>query len=161
MRGMNQKAGLLVGLLVASALASPVAAQDAPGPEAEVRAVLESYAALAQAGDLDGMGELFSQSPSVHIIEGAGVDRGWVDYRDNHLAPELEAFRDFRYRYFAVEPVVRGDFAYAAFQYELQAQYGERDLDIEGRGTAVLERIDGRWQIVHLHTSGRQRSGSE
>lgn len=157
MRGMNKKASLLMGLLVASALASPVTAQDAAGPEAEVRTVLESYAALTQAGDLDGMGELFSQRRGIHIIEGAGVNHGWADYRDNHLAPELEAFRDFRYRYFAIEPVVRGDLAYAAFRYELQAQYGERDLDMEGRGTAVLERIDGRWQIVHLHTSGRER----
>ena len=24
----------------------------------------------------------------------------------------------------------------------------------EGRGTAVLEKIDGRWVIVHLHVSG-------
>ena len=153
---MRGKAALLMGMLVASALGSPVTAQDTAGPETEVRTVLESYAALAQAGDLDGMGELFSQRRGVHIIEGAGVNHGWADYRDNHLAPELEAFRDFRYRYFAVEPVVRGDLAYAAFRYELQARYGERDLDIEGRGTAVLERIDGRWQIVHLHTSGRE-----
>lgn len=157
MREMDQNAVLLVVLLVASALASPVTAQDASGPEAEVRTVLESYAALAQAGDLDGMGELFSQRRGVHIIEGAGVNHGWADYRENHLAPELEAFSDFRYRYFAVEPVVRGDLAYAAFRYELQAQSGERDLDIEGRGTAVLERLGGRWQIVHLHTSGGER----
>jgi len=29
--------------------------------------------------------------------------------------------------------------------------------DIEGRGTAVLEKANGRWQIVHMHTSGRPR----
>lgn len=34
---------------------------------------------------------------------------------------------------------------------------GEQDLDIEGQGIAVLERIVGEWKIVHFHTSGRPR----
>jgi len=58
MRGMRRKAGFLLWLLAASGLIAPAGAQDAAGPEAEVRTVLESYAAMAQAGDLDGMGEL-------------------------------------------------------------------------------------------------------
>lgn len=150
---------LAVGLSAAIPAASVtcLAAQTTEGAEEEVRRTLESYAELAQAGDLAGMGELVAQRGGVHFIEGAGVNHGWVQYRDEHLAPELEHFTDLSYRYFAVEPRVRGDVAYSAFRYELQAGTPEGPIDIEGRGTAVLERLDGRWQIVHLHTSGRPR----
>jgi ketosteroid isomerase-like protein len=72
------------------------------------------------------------------------------------LRPELEAFENFEYRYFAIEPVVRGDMAFAAFRYELSAAIDGSQLNIEGRGTAVLEQLEGHWKIVHLHTSGRR-----
>ncbi len=85
------------------------------------------------------------------------MNHGWVDYRDHHLAPELERTEAFAVRYFAVEPVVRGDVAWASFRYELDAQMDGNALELEGRGTAVLERREGRWLIVHLHTSGRRR----
>ena len=54
---------------------------------------------------------LFSASRGVHIIEGAGVDHGWASYRDGHLKPELESFGDFSYRYYSIEPQIRGDAA--------------------------------------------------
>lgn len=141
--------------VVLALVATPVQGQQNDDPEA-VRAVLESVAAFAQAKDLDAMGALYAPGQGVHIIEGAGVNHGWQDYRDNHLAPELDAFENFRYRYFAIEPVVRDGMAYSAFRYELAADTPQGHVKIEGRGTAVLERLDGSWKIVHLHTSGRR-----
>ena len=43
------------------------------------------------------------------------------DYRDHHLKAELQAFDNFQYRFFAIEPQVKEDFAYSAFRYELSA----------------------------------------
>jgi len=122
-----------------------------------VRAVIESLARYAQEGDLDAMGALYAPGGGVHIIEGSGVNHGWEDYRDHHLAPELASFKNFEYRYFSIEPVVRGDVAYTAFRYELKADTPDGHVEAEGRGTAVLERMDGAWKIVHTHTSGRRR----
>ncbi len=85
------------------------------------------------------------------------MNHGWADYRDNHLGPELEGFENFKYRYFAIEPQVRGDVAWSAFRYELSVDTSRGHTELEGRGTAVLEKMDGRWQIVHMHTSGRPR----
>lgn len=137
---------------------APLGAQDGSDVDA-VRETIESFARFAQAGDLEAMGRLYKPGRGVHIIEGAGVNHGWEEYRDHHLAPELAAFQDFRYRYFAIEPVVRGDVAYSAFRYELSASMEGREIAVEGRGTMVLERVDGRWLIAHSHTSGRPRSG--
>lgn len=149
--------GVLLALVVGPLTAS---AQDSTGgqtPAEEVRATMMSLAAHFQAGDLDAAGGLFAAGPGVHIIEGAGVNHGWQDYRDHHLAPELETFRNFRYSYSAVEPVVIGEVSYAAFRYELAADTPSGHVETEGRGTAVLQRMPDGWKIVHLHTSGRRR----
>lgn len=136
-------------------LASPAWAQDSDVDA--IRKLLTSYAEMAQAKNLSGMEALFAQDRWVHIIEGAGVNHGWADYRDRHLGPELEEAANFRMRYFAIEPQVRGDLAWAAFRHEVSAELRGNKIDNEGRGTAVLERRDGRWLMVHLHTSGRRK----
>jgi ketosteroid isomerase-like protein len=132
----------------------PVAAQS---EEDAVRAVLVTYAERMQARDLDGMEALVAPERGVHIIEGAGVNHGFADYRDHHLGPELERAKQFTVRYFAVEPQVRGDVAWTSFRYELAVEMSGNQMEMEGRGTAVLERREGRWLIVHLHTSGRRK----
>ncbi len=147
---------LAVGLSMSlSAMGTPAASRAPKEAEGEVRRVLEFYAERAQAGDLEDMGALVAESGGVHFIEGAGVNHGWAQYRDEHLASGGEHFKDLRYRNFAIGPRVRGNVAYSAFRYELRAGAPDGPIDIEGRGTAVIERLDGQWQIVHLRTSGR------
>jgi ketosteroid isomerase-like protein len=136
----------------------PLAAQEGEDPDRDaVRNVIETVAAGMQAGDFASLDTLFTDSRGLHIIEGAGVNHGWADYRDNHLAPELEAFENFSYRWFAIEPVVDGDASWAAFRYELAADTQGGHVEIEGRGTLVLQRRDGQWKVVHMHTSGRRK----
>jgi len=152
------KIALAVSALVALGASSNVVAQEAPDPEREaVRAVIEEVAAGMQAGDFASLDTLFTDGRGLHIIEGAGVNHGWADYRDNHLAPELEGFDNFSYRWFAIEPLVDGNAAWAAFRYELAADTESAHVEVEGRGTIVLQRRDGRWRVVHLHTSGRRK----
>jgi len=147
---------LLVPIFIgALALSSYASAQE--DDVAQIRSLLERVAALMQAGDLAPLDDIYAPGRGVHIIEGAGVNHGWEEYRDHHLAPELEAFENFSYRYFAIEPQVRGDIAFSAFRYELTADLESGQIEIEGRGTAILERMDGQWRIVHTHTSGRPK----
>ena len=123
----------------------------------EIRSLIERVATLMQTGNLEALDEIYPSERGVHIIEGAGVNHGWEDYRDNHLKPELEAFENFEYRYFAIEPQVKGDLAYAAFRYELSAYINANHIDREGRGTIILEKMGDQWKIVHSHTSGRAK----
>lgn len=135
-------------------VAIPAAASARQTDEETVRGVILAYAGFAEANNLAAIDTLFAEGRGVHIIEGAGVNRGWADYRDNHLQPELADFENLRYRFFSVEPQVRGSVAWAAFRYELSVDAPSGHLETEGRGTAVLEKREGRWMIVHLHTSG-------
>ena len=146
---------MICSMLVAAAVPSVVLAQN--DDESAVVKVLLAIAQYSQEGNLGAMDTLYASGGGVHIIEGAGVNHGWEDYRDNHLAPELEGFENFQYRYFSIEPEVRGDVAWTAFRYDLSVDTSRGHTEIEGRGTAVLEKTNGRWQIVHMHTSGRPK----
>lgn len=125
--------------------------------EVAIERVVVALAAFSQAGDFAGLDTLYAPGRAVHIIEGAGVNHGWADYRDHHLKPEIAEFENFRYRYFDVEPQVRGDVAWASFRYDLAVDTPRGHVEVDGRSTTILERRDGRWLVVHLHTSGPRK----
>ena len=126
------------------------------GEAARVAATVRALFAAAERGDVAALDTLYA-GDSLTVIEGAGINRTWADYRDHHLAPELKEMRNFRYRPSEIEARVAGNVAWATFRYALQADVKERAVDIVGRGTAVLERRGSRWVIRHTHTSGRAR----
>ena len=143
------------GLVVLASLATGTPAGAQSDEMAAVRRVVETTAAHTRAKDLAGLDTLYAPDAWVRIIEGAGVNTGWVDYRDNHLKPELPDLGNLRH--FDVEPQVRGHVAWAAFRYDLAVDTPRGHVEVEGRGTAILEKRGGRWLIVHLHTSGRRK----
>lgn len=161
-------AGVLLAIsLVATA---PVAAQQTradPAPprsaapltsqQARVAATLRALFAAAERNDLPALDTLYA-GDSLTVIEGAGLNRTWADYRDHHLAPEMKEMKGFQYRPADVEVRMLGaDAAWAFFRYSLKADIGGRATDVVGRGTAILERRGARWVVRHTHTSGRAR----
>jgi ketosteroid isomerase-like protein len=154
----NRLCLVLFLLLVAPAAATAQAASVTD--TAQVRATIEALFAAAERGDMDELGRIYS-GEDLTVIEGAGIDRGWARYRDHHLGPELEAFRNFEYRPSQIEPHVSGDVAWAIFRYSLRADYRDQRLDQVGRGTAILERRDGRWVVRHTQTSSRPRRDTD
>ena len=151
---MRKFRSVLVFSMFATAGSGMVSAQT---PEQQVTRVVEALATLSVAKDLAGLDTLYSPDAGVRVIEGAGVNKGWADYRDHHLGPELKEMKNFRSRYYDVEPQVRGNVAWASFRYELGVDTPRGPAESEGRGTAVLENRNGRWLVVHLHTSGRRK----
>lgn len=163
MGGIGAMGGPVTGILRARAGAEPPAQHRHSEPsqapdEQAVRLVLEAVAAATAAKNLAALDTLHAQDAWVRIIEGADVNQGWTDYRDHHLGPELAEFLSITYRIFDAEPQVRGNIAWAPFRYELSVQTSQGQTDVEGRGTAILEKRGGRWLIVHWHTSGRRRA---
>lgn len=126
------------------------------GDVAAVVATLQALFAAAQRNDLRALDSLYA-GDSLTVVEGAGINRGWADYRDNHLGPELKEMKNFRYRPFEIEARVSGDLAWAMFRYELAADMEGRLIDMVGRGTAILERRGSRWVVRHTQTASRAR----
>jgi uncharacterized protein YcnI/ketosteroid isomerase-like protein len=133
--------------------------QHAP-PAAGTNAIekwLKEYDAAFIAKDLDKLAAFYH--PDVTIYEGGGINNGWVDYRDNHLGPELKQFQNLQFSHSDVKvtPLGDGSAAYVTAKYTLKAQMGERAVDSGGLATHVLIRDGSAWKIRHSHTSSRPR----
>ena len=153
---------LLIPLPSAGGQPSRPATRPAQSPTAhsgDVAAVVRTLQALfsaAEHNDVQALDSLYA-GDSLTVVEGAGINRGWADYRDNHLGPELKEMKDFRYRPFAIEAHVSGNLAWVMFRYALDAEVNARRIDMVGRSTAILERRGTRWVVRHTHTASRPR----
>lgn len=148
-----------VGLAVGGSRAASAGAQatrphgaDAAGVAATVRALF----AASERSDLVALDSLYA-GDSLTIFEGAGVNRGWADYRDHHLGPELKEMKNVRYQPSDLEVHVEGGTAWVLFRYALKADVNGRAADVFGRGTAILEWRGTRWVVRHMQTGGRAR----
>jgi len=83
----------------------------------DVVQTLKSYAAAVQSKDIDEIEKYVVTSEDFTVFEGGHINWGWPDYRNNHLAPELEAFLEFQYSYQNIKAQVLG-------------RHGLRDLEI-------------------------------
>ena len=165
-KAIHRFAGVAATLLL---LSRPASAQAAPPsvahpPDAasrqlataDVRATIERLFQAIEHRDTAALAVLFA-GDSLTIIEGEDINRSWTDYRDNHLVPELEQWRNLVYRPSEIEVHVFGAIAWVLFRYSLKAQLNQHPVDVVGRGTAVLERIGPRWVVRHMHSSGKPR----
>ena len=135
------------------------AASQPAATDAVVQAIRALFAA-AERSDLAALDSIYA-GDSLLVIEGAGINRGWADYRDHHLAPELKEMKNFRYRPFEIEARVSGDLAWAIYRYALTADMPDRKVDAVGRGTAILERRGNRWIVRLTQTASRARRESD
>lgn len=129
----------------------------------EVKAVTDVLTREAQAvekGDLAALDKIWANSEDVTVFESGHANYGWNDYRNTHLAPELKEFKNTKYAFSDLKVKVDGKTAWATFKYSLTADIGTRNIQSGGLGTAVLEKRDGRWQIVHWHSSAPRRAPS-
>ena len=163
---MWRKVSLICGLLllmigagvVADSVYTTVSAQSD-----EVKAVTDVLTREARAvekGDLAALDKIWANSEDVTVFESGHANYGWTDYRNSHLAPELKEFKNTKYAFSDLKVKTSGNLALATFKYTLSADLGTRRVDSAGLGTAVLEKRDGRWQIVHWHSSAPRRAPS-
>ena len=139
---------LLIGTLVPGSLS----AERPANPERDaVQRVIAAFAEHVQAGNLTALDSLFP-ARGLHILTDTTTTHSWTEYRDQYLKPELARYSGLRYAHTAVEPVVRDNVAWVAFRREYSSSAAGAE-PVRGRGTAVLEKRDGRWLIVHLHMS--------
>ena len=141
---------------VGRAAAQKVHSRTVASDSAKVVSAITALFAAAESGDLLALDSLYA-GEDLTVVEGAGINRGWKDYRDHHLAPELKEMSGFEYRPFEIEAHASGSIAWAIFRYTLKGRVGERTIDNVGRGTAILERRGAKWIVRHTQTSSRVR----
>ncbi|TDI25906.1 MAG: DUF4440 domain-containing protein [Acidobacteria bacterium] len=154
MRGSRLIAATGASLLLVGSAAGVWAGQS--GDADDIVQALNAYAAAVTSKNIEAMAEWVTED--LLIFEGAGVNRGWADYRDHHLGPELEMFEAIDYKFSDIEAEAGGNLGWASFRYSVHIEMPERVSDSAGVGTAVLVKgDDGRWRLRHLHTTPERR----
>jgi ketosteroid isomerase-like protein len=144
-----------LAMVIGLSFSESIAAQDADVKL--VTDVLTREAAAVEKGDLAALDQLWANDESVTVFESGHANYGWNDYRNTHLAPELKEFKNTKYTFSDLKIKVDGKTAWATFKYALAAEMGTRKIESGGLGTAVLEKRDGKWRIVHWHSSAPRR----
>jgi len=124
-------------------------------PAAEIESMLLSSTASWNGGALDGFMDDYLRSEGLTFSGGTGVTRGWdavrTRYLETYWAPN--AVRD-SLRFQGIEVIALGDeHALALGQYVLYRPEEAGLVTSSGFFSLVLRRVDGRWEIIHDHTS--------
>ena len=106
------------------------------------------------------MNKIWTNGESITVFESGHANYGWNDYRNNHLAPELKEFKNTKYAFSDLKIKVDGKTAWATFKYTLSAEIEAKKIESGGLATAILEKREGKWRIVHWHSSAPRRSPS-
>lgn len=140
----------------------PPAAASVPAehPEAAaVRAVLLRYQAAIERLDASGTETLFAADSAV--FETGGSEGTYANYLARHLGPELAEFKSFTFSDYKVDVRFEGPLALATETYSYRIETNDGTIAQRvGVTTSVLKQIDGRWQILVSHNSGRKPKGT-
>jgi ketosteroid isomerase-like protein len=132
------------------------AAQRAGSDSAQIVAVMNAIFAAQDRGDMAALDTLYA-GEALTVIEGASINRGWTDFREHHLGPELAEMKNRHSTPAEIEVHVSGGTAWALFRYTAKYDLPTRSVDALGRGTAIFEKVNGKWKMRHYHAGGRAR----
>ena len=145
-------------LFVLHGMSAAAQSQD----EQAVRDALLKSASSFEKSDLAEATKVWANDESLTVFESGHANYGWADYRDNHLGPEMREMENTKYAFSDIKIHLAGKTAWATLKYTIAADVmsngQQRHVDGGGLGTAVLENRDGRWRIVHWHSSAPRRA---
>ncbi len=152
----------LAAVTVAFGVAHKRAAIAQGSEEAAVRDALMKSAVSFERNDLPMASQIWVNDESLTIFESGHANYGLADYRDHHLVPEMGEMKNTKYAFSDMKVHLAGNTAWATLKYTISADVMDngkpRHVDGGGLGTAVLEKRDGQWRIVHWHSSAPRRA---
>lgn len=152
----------LLAVSVGLVLTSAVSGDAVQNEEAAVRDVLLRSASSFAKNDIAEAIKVWANDESLTIFESGHANYGWADYRDHHLVPEMGEMKNTKYEFSDIKIHLAGNTAWATLKYTISADVMDngkpRHVDGGGLGTAVLEKRDGQWRIVHWHSRAPRRA---
>ena len=153
---------LLPLLILCFSVGSAYRAYARADDEAAVRVALMKSAVSFEKNDLPMASQIWLNDESLTIFESGHANYGWADYRDHHLVPEMGEMKNTKYAFSDMKIHLAGNTAWATLKYTISADVLDngkpRHVDGSGLGTAVLEKRDRQWRIVHWHSSAARRA---
>jgi len=134
---------VLMGLLFA-AVGVLGRAATADDTAKEIEAVLSRQAEAWNRGDIDGFMEHYWKSNELTFSSGGQTTRGWKSTKENYQRryPTREKMGRLTFSELEITPLVLGRWRLA-----------RDEAPVGGNFSLVCRKIDGKWVIVHDHTS--------
>lgn len=125
----------------------------AAGPQAAIEEVLETQRQAWNDGDIEAFLEAYWKNEGLSFSSGGETRRGFRATRDRYLAtyPDRQAMGTLEFSALEISPL-GDDVALVLGEWDLARDAGA----VGGNFSLVMRRIDGRWLIVHDHTSRRE-----
>lgn len=143
-------------ILAASSFFSPqlLAQED---DSAALVAIIDAIEKGWEHGDGQPFREHYLDFDGARYIESGGQNEGLTDLVEHHVEPEGDALDNFELSLFDIETHIEGDFAWAVAKVEFTAflKSEQRELHSRGYETFLFRRVDGKWKVIHTHSSSR------
>ena len=124
--------------------------------ESKLLILLSKYRSAMEAKSTDRLAELVA--PELSVLEGSHKNTGWLDYRDQHIGPEMKEWKNFRITDPRISEVnVSGDLGFAVQQATYTIVTEKETLVLDGAETLIARMSDGDWKLLHIHFSGKKR----
>ena len=144
------KTKTLLILAFAAASVSAATASTAADPQA----ALASFHAALVAGDKARVLELMA--PEVAIYESGYVERSRAEYASHHLGGDMAFAKTSTRKVLRQNERTDGNLAVIWQETETSGTSRGKPVHVLGTETALLEKKDDAWRIVHVHWSSRK-----
>ena len=150
-----------ISLIAAMIFAVPtIFSQQAQAQEDDAAALVAIIDAIEKGweqGDGTPFREHYLDFEGARYVESGGQNEGLNDLVEHHVEPEGDALDNFELSLADVETHVEGDFAWAIANVEFTAllKSEQRELHSRGYETFLFRRVDGKWKVIHTHSSSR------
>jgi ketosteroid isomerase-like protein len=145
---------LLLAMMFAVFTCSAVA--QSKDEEAVKKSVLQFTGGMEK-GDIKQIEEVWVDDDEITVFEGGGMDKGWKNYRDKHLVPEMKYYKNLKYDLNEMTVKVSGKMALVRSRFLITAGEPDKKTETKGLISAVLEKRKGKWLIVHWHLSASRK----
>ena len=152
---IRKMSGATMILALSSFFSPQLLAQD--DNSAVLGAVIDAIEKGWEHGDGQPFREHYLDFDGARYIESGGQNVGLTDLIEHHVEPEGDALDNFELTLSDVETHVEGDFAWAIANVEFKAilKSEQRKLHNRGYETFLFRLVEGKWKIIHTHSSSR------
>ena len=123
-------------------------------PQNTIRAVLTDQSKAWNRGDIDSFMKTYWRSEKLSFSSGGQTTRGWQATSDRYHKryPTRAAMGQLKFDQLEVTSLGEHS-AMVLGRWHLQRKKDGKSDDIGGNFTLILRLIDGKWKIIHDHTS--------
>lgn len=101
----------------------------------------------------------FLDFEGARYVESGGQNEGLTDLIEHHVVPEGNHLEDFDLKFENIEVHLETGFAWAIADVSVYAviKSDGRVIDKKGYETFLFRQIEGKWKVVHTHSSTRSK----